>query len=150
MGDFSIRRAERKDIPRINALTKEMHLFLGRMVGIKLSKRDLEDEEIGASDLKGILVAEDSRTGEVVGYISFSPKPCYDEWYGKHIYLYELAVTRGFRGKGIGGMLMKRLISSCERRKLNIKADTFIKNKRMVAFNKKFGFKPLMIYFKRS
>jgi len=150
MGDIEIRWAKTQDIPRINSLTKEMHLYLGRMVGIRLSKKDLDDEEVNLSELKGILVAENLKSGEVIGYISFSPKPCYDEWYGKHIYLYELTVTRSFRGKGIGEQLMGRFVSLCDKRGLNIKADTFIKNKRTVAFNKKFGFKPFMVYFKRS
>ena len=144
--DFIIRLANKKDIPAINSLTKEMHKLLGKLVGLRFSDKDLRDEEVKTSELKGILVAEHKGAG-VVGYISFNPKPSFDEWYGKHIYLNEIAVKKGFRGEGIGKELMNRFISICKRKKVNIKVDTLIKNKKTIEFYEEMGFKPLMINF---
>jgi len=144
--EFIIRWANKKDIPAINSLTKEMHKLLGKLVGLRFSDKDLREEEVKISELKGIIVAEHKDDG-VVGYISFDPKPSSDEWYGKHIYLNEIAVKKGFRGKGIGKELMNRFISICRRKKFNIKVDTLIKNKKTIEFYEKIGFKPLIINF---
>jgi len=147
MVNFIIRPAEKRDIPSINMLTREMHKDLGKMVGLKFSNKDLEDESVRPSELKGIIVAEDKKTGKVLGYISFDQKPSEDEWYGKHIYLFEFAVTKEFRGKGIGETLIRKFIEKCKKKKLNIKVDTLVKNQRTVDFYRKLGFKPFMTYF---
>ena len=150
MEKITIRPAEKKDIPEINALTKEMHRCLGKQVGLSFSDRELDEERVSAAELKGIIVAEDKGTGRIVGYVSFSPKPLHDEWYGKHIYVYEIAVKAGFRGKGIGKRLMERLISISDKRKLNLKIDTLVKNNGTIEFYKEMGFKPFMLYFVRE
>jgi len=144
-----IRKAERKDIPAINALTKEMHRYLGKIVGLKFKDKELKDEEIKPSELKGILAAEDKEKGKVVGYLIFSPKTEYDEWYGKHVYLNEIAVSKKYRGKGIGKNLMNSFLKICKKKRASIKVDTLIKNKRTIEFYKKFGFKPFMVDFIR-
>ena len=147
MENILIRQAKKQDIPIINSLTKEMHKFLGRIVEKEFSDKELKDEEIKVSELKGILVAEDSKKKKVVGYISFSQKSEEDEWYGKHLYLYEFAVTEEYRGKGIGEKLINQVIRMCKKKNLNIKVDTLIKNKKIIEFYRKMGFKPYMIYF---
>jgi ribosomal protein S18 acetylase RimI-like enzyme len=147
MENILIRQAKKQDIPIINSLTKEMHKFLGRMVGKEFSDKELKDEEIKVSELKGVLVAEDLTKKKVVGYISFSQKTEENEWYGKHLYLYEFGVTKEYRGKGIGEKLMNKVIQVCKKKNLNIKVDTLIKNKKTIEFYRKIGFKPYMIYF---
>jgi len=147
MEKILIRKAKKQDVLTINSLTKEMHKFLGRMVGKEFSDKELKDEEVGVSELKGILVAEDLTKKKVVGYISFSQKTEENEWYGKHLYLYEFAVAKEYRGKGIGEMLINRFVQMCRNKNLNIKVDTLIKNKKTIEFYRKMGFKPHTIYF---
>jgi ribosomal protein S18 acetylase RimI-like enzyme len=147
MENLIIRPAKKKDIPAIDSLSEEMHRSLGKMVGLKFTKKDLEDERIAPSELGGVIIAENIRTNEVIGYISFSKKPEEDEWYGKHIYLYEIGVTTHSRGKGIGEKMMEHFIKMCKEKGFNIKVDTLITNENTIRFYKKFGFKPLMVYF---
>ena len=147
MKNILIRKAKKQDIPAINFLTKEMHRFLGKLAGKHFSAKQLKDEEVSVSELNGIIVADDVKNNKIVGYLSFSQKPEEDEWYGKHIYLYEFAVTKEYRGKGIGEELMKSFIEMCRKRNLNIKIDTLVKNHKTIVFYKRMGFKPFMLYF---
>ncbi len=124
-----------------------MHNHLGGLVGIHFSKDKLKDEHVGLSELAGIIVAEDNKSKQAVGYVSFSAKPKKDEWYGKHIYLFEFAVQKKFRGKGIGKKLIRAVIMHCKKKKVNIKIDTLCKNKKIISFYKELGFKPFMTYF---
>jgi len=138
-----IRKARKEDIDSINQLSMEMHRYLARSVGIEFSDKDLEEEKINPSELKNILVAEVD--GIVVGYVVFEEEE--DEWYGRHLYLGEIAVTDTYRGKGIGERLMQRLFDICEKKKLNLKVDTLVTNTRTIDFYKKLGFKPFMIHY---
>lgn len=144
-----IRKAERKDIPSINHLTKEMHIYLGKLAGMRFSKKDLKDEEVKPSELKSFYVAEDTKKKKAIGYINFEKKVMKNEWYGDHIYLSEFAVSKGYRGKGIGMLLMKKLVSFCEKRRLNIKVDTLVSNKNTIELYKRLGFIPLGVNFVR-
>jgi len=145
--EIVIRSAKEEDVQAINSLNKEMHDYLSEQVGLKFSEEDLKDEKIDTSELNGIIVAEDTKIKKVVGYISFSQKPKTNEWYGKHIYLYEIAVDSDYRKQGIGHKLMKKLMDKCEKLKLNIKVDTLVTNTSTIEFYKKLGFKPYMTFF---
>ena len=150
MNEYILRYAKEKDIPAINSLSIEMHRYMGNLVGRKFSLMELEEEKVSKSELKGIIVAEEKSRGKVIGYTSFDTKPTYDEWYGKHIYLFEICVNNKYRGKGIGKLLINKVISFAKNKKANLKVDTFFKNKNTIEFYKKLGFKPFMTYFIRE
>jgi ribosomal protein S18 acetylase RimI-like enzyme len=65
-----IRRALIKDLDAINELTIEMHNYLGALVGIKFSRKELKEAMYGnEQNLENMYVAESD--GKVVGYMSF-------------------------------------------------------------------------------
>jgi ribosomal protein S18 acetylase RimI-like enzyme len=142
-----VRKANKKDIASINKLNFEMHNYLAKLVRIKLSKKELNKEKINESDLKKERYYVAIVGNKVVGFIAFGKKILEDEWHGKYLYLHEIAVTKKFRGKGIGKKLFQNALDYAKKNKLNIKADTFAKNKNTIKFNKKLGFKPLSINF---
>lgn len=113
-----VRQAKREDIEQINKLTTQMHNHLGRLVGIKFSVDDLEDEFFSESDsLDGVYVAEVD--GEVMGYISFSKKIRENEWCGRHYRLDHLIVDEKHRRKGYGTRLLEALLQMAQKDNAN-------------------------------
>ena len=147
MDEYIIRYAKQRDIPTINSLSIEMHRYMGNLVGLKFTRKELEKEKVSKSELKGIVIAEDKKLNKVIGYVSFGTKPSYDEWWGKHIYLSEIGVLKNYRGKGIGKLLINKVLDLAKEKKLNVKIDTLSNNKKTIEFYKKLGFKPFMTYF---
>jgi GNAT superfamily N-acetyltransferase len=138
-------KAKLEDIDEINTLTMEMHNHLGRLVGIKFTQDELEDEFFSESDLDSVYVAEVD--GKVVGYISFSKEIHEDEWCGRNYRLEHLIVEEKHRRKGYGTKLLKALIKKARRDEANVVTDTFPKNKGTIEFYKSLGFKPFNIIF---
>lgn len=139
-----IRKAKESDIPSLDKLNKEMHQHLADLYGIK----DIEKEYFTEEDIPNVIVAEEDE--KIVGYIVFNEKVKGDEWYGPHIYLEELAVTKQFRNRGIGRELIKRVLEVAERKNVNVVADTFFKNTVAIKFYEKNGFIPFSLILVRD
>jgi ribosomal protein S18 acetylase RimI-like enzyme len=119
-----------------------MHNHLGALVGIKFTKEELKEEMYKSEqDLKNVYVAESD--GKVVGYISFSPKPEENEFFGKYYHLYHLIVKQEFRRKGIAAKLFKILLRNAKQENVSIVTGTFCLNKAGLKFYQKMGFKPI-------
>ena len=141
-----VRKAKHKDIEEINRLTLQMHNHLGRLVGIKFSLDDLEEEFFSESDsLDGVYVAEVD--GKIVGYISFSSKIREDEWCGRNYRLEHLIVDEKYRRKGYGTKRLWVLLERAQKDDANVVTDTFVKNKGTIEFYKGLGFKPFETIF---
>jgi len=141
-----VRQAKREDIEEINRLTVQMHNHLGRLVGIKFTPDELEEEFFSESDsLDGVYVAEDD--GEVVGYIAFSNKIREDEWCGRNYRLEHIIVDEKHRRKGCGKKLMEVLLQKAQKDDANVVADTFVTNKGTIEFYRSLGFKPFETIF---
>ncbi len=143
---MQVRQAKREDTEEINRLTLQMHNHLGRLVGIKFTLDNLEEEFFDESDsLDEVYVAEVN--GEVVGYISFSEKIREDEWCGRYLRLDHLIVDEKHRRKGYGTKLLEFLLQKAQKYDANVLADTFTKNKGTIRFLKSLGFKPFETIF---
>jgi ribosomal protein S18 acetylase RimI-like enzyme len=146
MDKIFIRKASITDIKSINELNFEMHNHLAKLLGLKFLKEELKSEEVNEKELKKenfyVAVIEN----KVRGFVAFSKK-LEDEWYGKYVYLYEIAITRTFQRKGIGKKLFEVVLNYANKKRLNIKIDTNVKNKKIITFYKKLGFKPLSTDF---
>jgi len=141
-----VRQAKREDIEEINRLTVQMHNHLGRLVGVKFTQKDLEEEFFSESDsLDGVYVAEVNR--KVVGYISFSNIIREDEWCGRNYRLEHIIVDEKHRRKGYGTKLLEALLQKAQKDDANVVADTFVNNEGTIEFYKSLGFKPLETIF---
>jgi len=141
-----VRQAKREDIEEINRLTVQMHNHLGRLVGVKFTQKDLEEEFLSESDsLDGVYVAEVNR--KVVGYISFSNIIREDEWCGRSYRLEHIIVDEKHRRKGHGTKLLEALLQKAQKDDANVVADTFVNNEGTIEFYKSLGFKPLETIF---
>ena len=136
-----IRRAVVKDLDAINELTFEMHSFLGSLVGVRFTMRQLKDEMYDGKDLKNVYTAESN--GKVVGYMAFSQDVRENEFFGKHYHLFHMAVKQEFRRKGVASRLFNILLRKAKRENVNVVTETFCVNKDGLEFYRQTGFKPV-------
>ncbi|MEM7813669.1 MAG: GNAT family N-acetyltransferase [Candidatus Aenigmatarchaeota archaeon] len=141
---MQVRRATAKDLADINRLSMEMHRFLAKQEGLRLSREAL-DENYTMRDLKTSEIFVAIADGKVVGYIHFSKQSKETEWFGENLELHHLAVAEGFRRKGIGKVLLGLLMAKARKRGLGIRTDALASNMGAIRFYKKMGFKPFQI-----
>jgi GNAT superfamily N-acetyltransferase len=100
---IKIRQSVEADFPRLLELFKEFATFEGHpeMVSNSVELMHLE------KDLLHAFVAETSADG-IVGYVTYFYS--YPTWKGKSMYMDDLYVVPGFRGKGLGSLLTQTLI----------------------------------------
>jgi GNAT superfamily N-acetyltransferase len=121
-----IRKARLEDLEAVNDLTDDMHNYLAKLYGLKLSKEELEEEHYDESDLEQTYVAEDGEK-DIVGYMSFSKN--YDEWAGPHFELEHLVIHEDYRRLGLARKLFEFLLDKARREGVNIEAGTLVRNK---------------------
>ncbi len=102
---YSIRTYTKADIPQIIALIKELAEFENAADQMKNTAELMEQE----ADYFHCLVAE-SEAKEIIGMALYYY--CYYTWVGKSLYLDDLIVTAAHRGKGIGTMLLEKVIDT--------------------------------------
>ena len=101
-----IRNAERKDLPQILELIKELAIYEKEPDAVEVTVAELEDAGFGKNPQYYCFVAEVSGTivGMALLYFRFST------WKGKTVHLEDLIVTQSMRGKGIGEQLYRRVM----------------------------------------
>lgn len=103
----TIRKANITDMPRVLELVKELAVFENEPDAVNVTVAELEEEGFGPSALFTCFVADVD--GVIVGmalvYFRFST------WKGRTVHLEDLIVNEAFRGKGIGSMLYKKVVS---------------------------------------
>lgn len=102
---YSIRTYTQADIPQIIALIKELAEFENAADQMKNTAELMEQE----ADYFHCLVAE-NEANEIIGMALYYY--CYYTWVGKSLYLDDLIVTAVHRGKGIGTMLLEKVIDT--------------------------------------
>jgi ribosomal protein S18 acetylase RimI-like enzyme len=137
-----IRKARPEDLEGLNDLTDDMHNYLAKLYGLKLSRVELEEEHYDEGNLGQTYVAEDGERG-VVGCMSFS-KDC-DEWAGPYFELEHLVIHEDYRRLGLARKLFEFLLNKARQKGVNIKTGTLARNKSALAFYKKLGFRPLSV-----
>ena len=102
-----IRKATRADVPAILALVKELATYEREPDAVIATEADFLRDGFGESPAFEVLVAQgDERT--VIGFALYFFS--YSTWVGrKCLYLEDLFVQPGHRGKGAGVALMKEL-----------------------------------------
>lgn len=101
-----VRKGEKKDIPSILALIKELAVFEKEPDAVVITEKDLEEDGFKENPLFKTFVAEVE--GEVIGIALYYYR--YSTWKGKTIHLEDLIVKESKRGTGAGSALYKKII----------------------------------------
>jgi GNAT superfamily N-acetyltransferase len=109
--EIIIRKGEKKDIPAVLGLIKELALFEKAPLEVTNTESDMERDGFGANPVFILKVAEVD--GVVAGMAIYFIK--YSTWKGKGVYLDDIVVNEKYRGNGIGKKLLNAVIVDCHK-----------------------------------
>lgn len=136
---YQIRRAERIDCPAMLTLIRELALYEKAPDEVTVDPLHFEESGFGLNPVWWAFVVENEEKN-IVAFALYYIR--YSTWKGQVMYLEDILVTEALRGKGIGKMLIERLI--IEAREKGFKRMTWQVldwNEPAINFYKKFGAK---------
>jgi GNAT superfamily N-acetyltransferase len=108
-----IRKAVKEDCPRLLELVRELALYEKAPQEVTVTLQHFEESGFGPSPVWWAFAAE--ADGKVEGFALYYIR--YSTWKGQRMYLEDILVTEKMRGKGIGKLLMDRLIVEAREKK---------------------------------
>lgn len=108
--NISIRKAEKRDCPAIMKLINELALFEKAPEQVSVSLSHFEECGFGANPIWWAFVVEDKNV--IIGFALYYIR--YSTWKGKRLYLEDLYVQPTYRRKGIGSLLLDKLIQEAK------------------------------------
>lgn len=110
-----IRRAEKSDCPRLLELIHELAEYEKAPQEVTVTLSHFMESGFGKDPVWWAFVAEEN--GVVAGFALYYIR--YSTWKGQRMYLEDILVTREMRGRGLGKLLMDRLIVEAREKKWN-------------------------------
>ena len=107
MDNITIHHATAADCPRMMELVHELAAYERAPEAVTVSLEHFIESGFGDKPVWWALVAEVD--GTVVGFALYYIR--YSTWKGQRMYLEDILVTEAWRGKGIGSLLMDKLIT---------------------------------------
>ena len=104
--NFTIRKGEKKDMPSVLELIKELAIFEKEPDAVNISVEDLIENGFKDNPEFNIFVAENE--GDILGMALFYNR--FSTWDGPSLHLEDLIVSEKHRGKGIGKALYDKVL----------------------------------------
>ena len=139
-----IRDCKKEDCPRLLELIRELAEYEKAPQEVTVSLSHFEESGFGENPVWWGFAAcqKDDATDKetIVGFALYYIR--YSTWKGQRMYLEDILVTQSERGKGIGKMLIERLIEEARNKKLkDIVLQVLDWNEPAINFYKKFNAK---------
>jgi GNAT superfamily N-acetyltransferase len=113
--EVKIRRAEKKDCPRLLELVQELATYERAPDEVTVTLEHFAESGFGERRVWWAFVAEGD--GVIAGFALYYVR--YSTWKGQAMYLEDIIVTHDMRGKGIGKLLFDRLIEEAREKRFN-------------------------------
>lgn len=110
-----IRRALKEDCPRLLELVQELAEYEKAPKEVTVTLEHFVESGFGPNPVWWAFVAEEE--GVILGFALYYIR--YSTWKGQRMYLEDILVTEKARGKGIGKLLMDRLIVEAREKNLS-------------------------------
>ena len=104
--EFKIREANKKDMPQVLELIKELAVFEKEPDAVEVTISDLQKDGFGQHNAFKCFVAESENAIEGIA-LTFTR---YSTWKGIVLHLEDLIVKQSMRGQGIGTILLDRVV----------------------------------------
>ena len=112
---ITIRRATREDCPRLLELVKELAVYERAPQEVTVTPEHFAESGFGERPVWWAFAAEED--GTILGFALYYIR--YSTWKGQAMYLEDILVTENARGRGIGKLLMDRLIVEAKEKGFN-------------------------------
>jgi len=113
--DITIRKAVKEDCPRLMTLIQELADYEKLPQEVTVTTAHFEESGFGPQPVWWAFVAETD--GLVQGFALYYIR--YSTWKGQTLYLEDLLITEAMRGKGLGKLLLDRLVEEAREKKFN-------------------------------
>jgi GNAT superfamily N-acetyltransferase len=113
--NITIRRAIKEDCQRLMELVNELAVYEKAPQEVTVTLKHFEESGFGKAPVWWAFAAE--LDGKIEGFALYYIR--YSTWKGQRMYLEDILVTEKMRGKGIGKLLMDRLIEEAKEKKFS-------------------------------
>jgi GNAT superfamily N-acetyltransferase len=113
--EIKIRRATKEDCPRLLELINELAAYEKAPQEVTVTLEHFIESGFGEKPVWWAFAAE--ADGKIEGFALYYIR--YSTWKGQRMYLEDILVTEKMRGRGLGKLLLDRLIEEAKEKKLS-------------------------------